>query len=97
MVLARAAAFIFLASSIWALLPLTARSQLHLGSGGYGLPLGRVGVGAVTGAALLPRPRARLAPGTLLSQPPVVAHWLTPQAPPGGRKPDARKEASHDR
>lgn len=66
-ILLRTALFIFFASSIWALLPLTARSTLHLGSGGYGLLLGCVGIGAVGGAALLPRLRARLTPGFMLS------------------------------
>jgi MFS family permease len=66
-ILLRAALFVFFASSIWALLPLVALSQLHLGSGGYGLLLGCVGVGAVIGAVLLPRLRARAAPGALLS------------------------------
>jgi predicted MFS family arabinose efflux permease len=66
-VLLRAALFVFFASSIWALLPLTAQSQLHLGSGGYGLLLGCVGLGAVAGAALLPRLRARATPGSLLT------------------------------
>jgi len=66
-ILIRTAAFIFFASAIWALLPLTAHSDLHLGSGGYGLLLGSVGVGAVAGAALLPRLRARLSPGALLA------------------------------
>ena len=56
-ILLRAALFIFFASSIWALLPLIAQSQLHLGSGGYGLLLGCVGIGAVAGAVLLPRLR----------------------------------------
>src|ERR1700722_6058006 len=46
-ILLRTGLFIFFASSIWALLPLIARSQLHLGSGGYGLLLACVGVGAV--------------------------------------------------
>jgi len=66
-ILVRAALFIVFASSIWALLPLTARSALHLGSGGYGLLLGSVGIGAVAGAALLPRLRARLSPDALLA------------------------------
>jgi MFS family permease len=66
-ILLRAAAFVFFASAIWALLPLTARDALHLGSGGYGLLLGCVGVGAVGGAALLPRLRARLSPGAMLT------------------------------
>jgi predicted MFS family arabinose efflux permease len=55
------------ASAIWALLPLIAQSTLHLGSGGYGLLLGSVGIGAVAGAALLPRLRARLSPDALLA------------------------------
>src|SRR5580658_9155310 len=66
-ILARAGLFIFFASAIWALLPLTARSALHLGSGGYGLLLGSVGIGAVGGAALLPRLRGRLSPDALLA------------------------------
>jgi MFS family permease len=66
-ILARAGLFIFFASAVWALLPLTARSALHLGSGGYGLLLASVGIGAVAGAALLPRLRARLAPDALLA------------------------------
>ena len=66
-ILLRAAVFIFFASAIWALLPLTANHQLHLGSGGYGLLLGCVGIGAVAGAALLPRLRLRVSPGGLLT------------------------------
>jgi MFS family permease len=66
-ILARAGLFIFFASAIWALLPLTARLALHLGSGGYGLLLGSVGIGAVAGAALLPRLRARLSPDAMLA------------------------------
>ncbi len=71
-ILFRAALFVFFASAIWALLPLVAQSQLHLGSGGYGLLLGCVGIGAVAGAALLPRLRSQLAPGTLLTAGPSV-------------------------
>ena len=66
-ILIRAELFIFFSSAIWALLPLTAHTDLHLGSGGYGLLLGSVGVGAVAGAALLPRLRARLSPSALLA------------------------------
>ena len=66
-ILARAGLFIFFASAIWALLPLTAETVLHLGSGGYGLLLGSVGIGAVAGAVLLPRLRARLSPDALLT------------------------------
>ncbi len=66
-VLARAAAFMLCASALWALLPAIAEGPLGLGSGGYGLLLGCVGVGAVGGAFLLPRLRARLAPDGLLA------------------------------
>jgi MFS family permease len=58
-VLIRASAFIVFASAIWALLPVVARGPLGLGSGGYGVLLGAVGVGAVIGAATLPRAHAR--------------------------------------
>jgi MFS family permease len=67
-ILARAGLFIFFASAIWALLPLTAHSVLHLGSGGYGLLLGSVGIGAVAGAAMLPRLRGRLSPDAMLGR-----------------------------
>jgi predicted MFS family arabinose efflux permease len=66
-ILLRAFLFIFFASSVWALLPLIARSELHLGSGGYGLLLGCVGVGAVAGALLLPRLRVLLSAGGQLT------------------------------
>jgi MFS family permease len=66
-ILARAGLFIVFASAIWALLPLVAQTTLHLGSGGYGLLLGSVGIGAVAGAALLPRLRARLSPDVMLA------------------------------
>jgi len=58
-ILLRAGLFMLFANSIWALLPLVAHERLHLGSGGYGLLLGGVGIGAVAGAAALPRLRAR--------------------------------------
>jgi MFS family permease len=66
-ILVRAFGFIFFAASVWALLPLIAQRQLHLGSGGYGLLLGSVGVGAVTGAAILPRLRSRLSAAGILT------------------------------
>jgi MFS family permease len=59
-ILARSAVFVVFASAMWALLPIVARSELGLGSGGYGLLLGAVGVGAVLGTATLPRLRARV-------------------------------------
>jgi MFS family permease len=66
-VLVRAAAFILFASALWALLPAIAHDQLGLGSGGYGLLLGCVGVGAVSGAFVLPLARGRLSPDALLA------------------------------
>jgi uncharacterized membrane protein len=65
-ILLRAGLFMLFANSIWALLPLVAGTRLHLGSGGYGLLLGGVGIGAVAGAALLPRLRRRV-PATVLT------------------------------
>ena len=59
-VLLRAAVFFLFASSVWALLPLVARRMLGGTAGFYGLMLGAVGVGAILGALLLPRLRARL-------------------------------------
>jgi len=44
-ILLRAGLFMLFANSIWALLPLVAHERLHLGSGGYGLLLGGVGIG----------------------------------------------------
>ncbi|MDT0467338.1 MFS transporter [Streptomyces gibsoniae] len=65
-VLLRTLLFIPGGSALWALLPLTANRSLGLGSGGYGLLLGAVGVGAVAGAFALPRMRRVLgANGTL--------------------------------
>ena len=59
-VLLRAAAFVLPASALWALLPVVAGAQLDLGASGYGLLLGCLGAGAVLGATLLPRLRAKL-------------------------------------
>src|SRR4051794_9702324 len=58
-VLARATLFVIFGSALWALLPVVAREELPLGSGGYGLLLGAVGVGAVLGAQVLPAVRER--------------------------------------
>jgi quinol monooxygenase YgiN len=59
-VLARTAAFIFAASALWALLPVVATQELGLGALGYGVMLASIGLGAVGGAAVLPRMRARM-------------------------------------
>jgi MFS family permease len=66
-ILLRAGLFMFFANSIWALLPLIARGRLHLGSGGYGLLLAGVGIGAVGGAAALPRLRRILSGGVMMT------------------------------
>src|SRR5215510_99164 len=58
--LIRTAAFILCASALWALLPLQARHALGLGSFGYGILLGCIGAGAVTGAAFLPKVRQKI-------------------------------------
>ena len=60
--LGRAALFLIPGSVLWALLPLVATERLGLGASGYGLLLGALGIGAVAGAFVLPRVRARLAP-----------------------------------
>lgn len=66
-VLLRAAVFFACASAVWALLPLVARNLLGGGAGFYGILLGAVGAGAILGALLLPRLRARFdADGLLL-------------------------------
>ncbi|WP_413812499.1 MFS transporter [Streptomyces sp. OE57] len=52
-VLLRMILFIPGGAALWALLPLVASRSLNLGSGGYGLLLGAVGVGAVAGAFIL--------------------------------------------
>jgi MFS family permease len=65
-VLVRAAVFFLFSSSVWALLPLVARQLLGGDAGFYGLLLGAVGVGAITGALVMPRLRARFEAGTLL-------------------------------
>jgi hypothetical protein len=66
-IMGRAAVFGFFASGVWALLPLVARRTLGLGSGGYGLLLGCVGIGAVVGATFSPAIRRALAPRQLMA------------------------------
>jgi MFS family permease len=54
-VLVRSGLFMLCGSALWALLPLIARRELGLSAVGYGVLLGCIGVGAITGAAVLPR------------------------------------------
>ncbi|NJC70780.1 MFS transporter [Planosporangium thailandense] len=58
-VLVRVSAFLVFAVALWALLPIVAARQLHLGSAGYGMLLGLIGVGAVIGTAFLTEARDR--------------------------------------
>ena len=71
-ILLRAALFLVPGSALWALLPLIATRRLALGSGGYGVLLGALGVGAVGGAFILPQIRARLSANALVAVASVV-------------------------
>jgi MFS family permease len=62
----RTGAFIVCASALWALLPLQARHALGLGSFGYGILLGCIGTGAVSGAAFLPQVRQKVSNNLLV-------------------------------
>ncbi|MDB5869923.1 MAG: putative major facilitator superfamily transporter [Polaromonas sp.] len=94
--LLRAGAFILPAAALWALLPLVARGQGST-AGSYGLLLGCMGVGAVTGslslAALHRWFNARqietlafitFAAVTLLASQAPALHWLAPSMVIGG-------------
>src|SRR3546814_20728244 len=65
--LTRAVAFFLFASAYWAMLPLIARDLLGGGPVLYGVLLGCVGAGAVSGAVLLPRLNALLGPNRLVA------------------------------
>jgi predicted MFS family arabinose efflux permease len=58
-VMVRTGLFVLGASALFGLLPVIARRQLGLGSAGFGLLLALVGIGAIGGAAVLPRIRRR--------------------------------------
>lgn len=70
-VLVRTAVFTVFGSAAWALLPLVARRQ-GLGSAGFGGLLACLGLGAVAGAALLPRLRERLSLDGIVTSATVV-------------------------
>ncbi|HUE19302.1 MAG TPA: MFS transporter, partial [Stellaceae bacterium] len=55
------------ASAYWALLPLVARSQIAGGPELYGILLGVIGAGAVSGAFLLPWLKAKLGPDRVMA------------------------------
>jgi MFS family permease len=65
--LARAVGFFLFASAYWALLPLVARSQIGGGPELYGALLGAIGVGAVGGAFVLPRLKAKIGADMLVA------------------------------
>jgi len=52
--LIRTVSFSLCASAFWALLPVVARDQLHLGAGGFGLLSAGFGIGAIAGALSMP-------------------------------------------
>jgi MFS family permease/quinol monooxygenase YgiN len=66
-VLIRSGIFVVCASALWALLAQQARRHLGLGSFGYGLLLGCIGLGAIVGAWLLPKVRERLSMNQLVA------------------------------
>ena len=64
--LIRAMAFFVSASAFWALLPLIARNELQGDATLYGVMLGAVGAGAVTGALFMPALRSRTTPDRMV-------------------------------
>ena len=65
--LLRTLLFVVPGAALWALLPLVASRLLGLDALGYGVLLGALGVGAVAGAAVLPRIVAGLSPSRLVA------------------------------
>jgi len=63
----RGIGFFLFASASWALLPLIAREQLRGGPGTFGILVAGIGVGAVIGAVILPRLRAKLSKDLLVA------------------------------
>src|SRR6202163_2425693 len=66
-VLIRGIAFFVFASATWSLFPLIVRRELGRGPEIYGLLLTCIGIGAVIGAMLLPRVRARISRDVLVA------------------------------
>jgi predicted MFS family arabinose efflux permease len=65
--LLRAIAFFLFASAYWALLPLVARHQIASGPAIYGLLVGAIGAGAISGVLVLPHATAKLGPDRLVA------------------------------
>ncbi|MFC4170500.1 MFS transporter [Microvirga sp. GCM10011540] len=76
-ILWRTVLFFGSASAAWALLPLVARQEIGGGPGFYGLLLGSVGAGAICGALVMPRARARLGQDGLVLAATVVTAGAT--------------------
>jgi predicted MFS family arabinose efflux permease len=72
-VLARGGLFVLAASALWALMPVVAVQRLGLAPAAFGGILAALGTGAVAGAQLLPRLRARLSLDALLAGGSVVS------------------------
>jgi MFS family permease len=71
-ILLRSTLFLVPASALWSLLSLIASQRLKQGADGYGLLLGALGVGAIGGAVILPRVRARLSINALMAAAGIV-------------------------
>jgi MFS family permease len=65
--LARSVGFFLFASAYWALLPILARNQVGGGPELYGVLLGAIGAGAVGGAFVLPKLKAKIGPNLLVA------------------------------
>jgi MFS family permease len=65
-ILLRVALFMVPGSALWALLPLVASGRLGMDASGYGILLAALGVGAVAGALVMPRIRAKVSANLLL-------------------------------
>ena len=65
-VMVRGCCFFIFASASWALMPLIVRQELKSGPGTYGLLLACIGIGAITGAMLMPRLIRRVTRDTII-------------------------------
>ncbi len=63
----RTIVFTTFVSSVWALLAIVARNDLHQGAMGYGILNGSMGLGAVIGATLLPKVRRMLSADQIIA------------------------------
>lgn len=66
-ILLRLAMFVAPATAMWALLPIIAKQRLHLAASGYGILFAALGVGAVTGAMVIPKVKGKLSANGMLT------------------------------